>query len=144
MKSDETKSNNQVEVLPEIQLPVLHFDIVEQFALALQNRDKNALEYIISDTMASEDFKDKHTFISNFISYCNTLEKKHEEIYVQTNKGACSNPVCNKGMTGISVSVNTLKNNKQLWTFNIIPEIDSNGKLDMFKCKFLKLDKAEV
>jgi len=71
MKSDETKSNSQVEVLPEIQLPVLHFDIVEQFGLALQNRDKNALEYIISDTMSSEDFKDKQTFISNFISYCN-------------------------------------------------------------------------
>ena len=47
-------------------------------------------------------------------------------------------------MSGITVSVNALTNNKQLWTFNIIPEIDSNGKLDMFKCMFLKLDKAEV
>ena len=34
-------------VLPEIVLPTPYFDVVEQFTLAMQNRDKKALELVL-------------------------------------------------------------------------------------------------
>jgi hypothetical protein len=37
----------QKTVLPEIVLPTPYFDVVEQFTLAMQNRDKKALELVL-------------------------------------------------------------------------------------------------
>lgn len=119
---------------PAVKLPALTFNSTEQLCLALQNRDKNALEYLISDKMKSEFLKDKASFIYNYISYCNTLERKNGKLLVQIFNGACNACYCNIGMKGIAVSVNTIENNKQLWKFNLIIEQMPDGKLELEKC----------
>ncbi len=39
---------------PAVKLPELRFDIAEQLSIALQNRDKDALGFLISDSMISD------------------------------------------------------------------------------------------
>jgi hypothetical protein len=55
---------------PAVKLPELRFNIAEQLSIALQNRDKDALGFLISDSMKSHDLKNKHAFIQNYLSYC--------------------------------------------------------------------------
>lgn len=128
----------------QIQLPNLTFDVVEQLVLALQNRDKQALEFLITDEMKSSTLKDKKGFIEGFIAYCNTLQKKHGTIYVQITKGGCNSSYCNPGKSGFSVSVLTVIDNKQLWHFNLITEVTQNNQVEVWKCFDFKIDISEV
>jgi hypothetical protein len=130
--------------LPEVSLPELGFDMIEQLCLALQNRDKNALEYLIWDKMVSFDLKSKQAFIKNYLSYCKQLERKHGKLFILTLKGACNEKQCNLGKQGINVSVNSLVNNKQLWKFNLLIETSKSGKLDLGKCYDMKLSKKDI
>jgi len=130
--------------LPEVILPELGFDRIEQLCLALQNRDKNALEYLIWDKMVSFDLKSKQAFIKNYLSYCKQLERKHGKLFILTLKGACNKKNCNLGKQGINVSVNSLVNNKQLWKFNLLIETTKSGKLDLGKCYDMKLSKKDI
>ncbi len=130
--------------LPEVSLPELGFDRIEQLCLALQNRDKNALEYLICDKMVSFDLKSKQAFISNYLSYCRQLERRHGKLFILTLKGACNGKQCNLGKQGINVSVNSLVNNKQLWKFNLLIETTKSGKLDLGKCYDMKLSKKDI
>ena len=138
------KTQDNALALPEIILPVINFDLFEQLSFALQNRDKGALEYILSDKLVADDFKDKQDFINKFLSYCKTLEQKHGEIYVQTNSGHCDWKPCQYGKKGIAVSVHSLKRNKQLWNFNLITKFDDTQKISMLKCWCFKVDKANT
>lgn len=128
---------------PEVRLPELRFNITEQLSLALQNRDKEALEFLISDNMKSDFLKDKMSFIQNFLKYCKTLERKHGKILVQTFNGACNASYCSLGRKGITVSVNTLKNNKQIWKFNLIIDEMPDGKIDLGKCFNFKVKRED-
>jgi hypothetical protein len=130
--------------LPEVILPELGFDRIEQLCLALQNRDKNALEYLIWDKMVSFDLKSKQAFIKNYLSYCKQLERKHGKLFILTLKGACNGKHCHLGKQGINVSVNSLVNNKQLWKFNLLIETSKSGKLDLGKCYDMKLSKKDI
>ena len=132
------------EELQEVKLPSLDFDIFEQFSLAIQNRDRNALEYLISDKLDSDGFKDKQDFIDKYLGHCKVLEKKHGQIYVQTHKGSCGGGYCIKGKPGIGVSVNSIVDNKPLWNFNVKTGIDDAHKIDFCKCYFFVINKAEV
>jgi hypothetical protein len=129
---------------PQVKLPELRFNITEQLSLAFQNRDKLALEFLISDSMKSYDLKNKHTFIQNYLSYCKTLERKHGKIIVQTLNGACNAGYCNLGRKGITVSVNSMINNKQVWKFNLIWDLDGEGKVDLCKCLNMKVKREDV
>lgn len=128
----------------QIQLPHLTFDVVEQLVLALQNRDKQALEFLITDDMKSSTLKDKNGFIEGFITYCNALQKKHGAIYVQTTKGGCNSSYCNPGKSGFSVSVHAVIDNKQLWHFNVLTEVTQNNQVEVWKCFDFKIDISEV
>jgi hypothetical protein len=129
---------------PAVKLPELRFDIAEQLSIALQNRDKDALVFLISDSMISDDLKNKHAFIQNYLSYCKTLERKHGKIIVQTFNGACNVGYCRLGKKGVTVSVNTQQNNKQVWKFNLIWDLDKNGKVDLGKCLNMKVKREDV
>jgi hypothetical protein len=129
---------------PQVKLPELRFNITEQLSLAFQNRDKLALEFLISDSMKSNDLKSKHTFIQNYLSYCKTLERKHGKIIVQTLNGACNAGYCNLGRKGITVSVNSMINNKQVWKFNLIWDLDREGKVDLCKCLNMKVKREDI
>lgn len=147
MKSQENALqlfDKSTELLQEVHLPSFDFDIFEQFSLALQNRDKNAMEFLISDKMVADDFKDKQDFINKYLNHCNKLEGKYGKIYVQTHKGSCGGGYCLKGRPGFAVSVHSVFQNKQLWNFNIITELDDTEKIDMCKCWFFKVNKAEI
>jgi hypothetical protein len=129
---------------PQVKLPELRFNIAEQLSLAFQNRDKLALEFLISDSMKSNDLKDKDIFIKNYLAYCKTLERKHGKIIVQTLNGACNAGYCNLGRKGITVSVNSMINNKQVWKFNLIWDLDGEGKVDLCKCLNMKVKREDV
>jgi len=131
-------------VLPEIVLPTPYFDVVEQFTLAMHNRDKKALEFLISKKQTSMNLKDKKSFIKNYLSYCNFLEKKYGEIYVQSYKGACADKKCNFESRGVSFSIHSLRMNKQLWRFNIIVDFDADNCIELEQCFDFKLTKTEV
>lgn len=131
-------------VLPEIVLPTPYFDVVEQFTLAMQNRDKKALEFLISNKQASMNLKDKKSFINNYLNYCNTLEQKYGEIYVQSFKGASAGKKCNIDSKGVSFSIHALRMNKQLWRFNILVYFDANNCIELEQCFDFKLTKTEV
>jgi hypothetical protein len=133
-----------IQELPELKLPELGFDMIEQLCLALQNRDKNALAFVIWDKMDSSDLKSKQAFISNYLSYCKQLERKHGKVFVLTLKGACNGKHCHLGKQGINVSVNSLVNNKQLWKFNLLIVPTKSGKLNLGKCYDMKLSKKDI
>ncbi len=128
----------------KVQLPNLRFDSTEQLNLALQNRDKAALEFLITDQMVSSVLKDKNTFIKNYLGYCKTLERKHGNIIVQILNGVCNGKMCSYGSKGITVSVNTQRNNKQVWKFNLIIEANSNGQLDLGQCINMKVRREDI
>jgi hypothetical protein len=140
MKTTQTQSKPST----PIQLPQLTFDVVEQLVLAIQNRDERALEFLITDEMKSDTLKDKKGFIEGFISYCNTLQKKHVAIYVHTTKGGCNSSYCNPGKTGFSVSVHAVIDNKQLWHFNLITEVTPYNQVEVWKCFDFKINRCEV
>jgi hypothetical protein len=129
---------------PEVRLPELRFNVTEQLSLAFQNRDKLALEFLISDNMKSDDLKNKHIFIKNYLTYCKTLERKHGKIIVQTLNGACNAGYCRLGKKGITVSVNSMINNKQVWKFNLIWDLDKDGKVDLGKCLNMKVKREDI
>ena len=129
---------------PEVRLPELRFNITEQLSLALQNRDKAALEFLISEKMESDTLKDKSAFIKNYLTYCKTLERKHGKIIVQIFNGVCGAKYCNLSHKGITVSVNTQRNNKQVWKFNLLIESLPDGKLDLGKCFDMKVKREDI
>jgi hypothetical protein len=141
---EELPISKTIQELPEVKLPELGFDMTEQLCLALQNRDKNALAFVIEDKMDSIDLKSKQSFISNYLSYCKQLERKHGKLFILTIKGACNGKHCHFGKQGINVSVNSLVNNKQLWKFNLLIVPTKSGKLNLGKCYDMKLSKKDI
>lgn len=138
------ESNGKIIKAPAVALPTLRFDSTEQLSLALQNRDKAALEFLITDQMVSSVLKDKKAFIKNYLGYCKTLERKHGKVIVQILNGVCNGKMCSYGSKGITVSVNTQRNNKQVWKFNLIIEANSNGQLDLGQCINMKVRREDI
>ncbi len=132
--------------LPPIELPSAKFDIIEQFALALQNRDAIGMKQMLAEKLDGLAFKTPDEFISKFTGYCDKMEKKHKGIFVQTVPGKCGlYKECLFGKRGLGVSVSTIKGNKLLWRFNLIFHIPYNGfRLDMRRCANFVVQHEEV
>ena len=119
-------TENTADLIPYT-LPELCFNNEEQFMLALQSRDHQALQLLLSKQMNDDALKTKDKFIANYMAHCNALEKKHGELIIQTLKGKCTSTFCpNRNLNGISVSVHAAKCNKQLWVFDLIMDTGSD------------------
>jgi hypothetical protein len=133
--------------LPPIALPSTKFDIIEQFALALQNRDAIGMKQMLVEKLDDFDLRTADEFISKFIGYCNKMEKKYKGIYVQTVPGFCSryNRSCDFGKHGLGVTVSAINRNKLLWRFNIVFRDLNNGlSLNMRRCGYFVVHSEEV
>ena len=126
-------------------IPEIHYDSLQQLSFALQNRDENALQFLLSDEINDDFLKSKQDFIQRYLKYCNILEKKHGAIYIQIQKGKCTSYICpNRKKVGLSVTVNTVTGNKHLWVFNVAVDKDSHDCLDMARCIEFSVCKEHV
>jgi len=120
------------------------FDIHSQFELAIQQRDRQALNYLLSDIQVTYHWKSKTDFINKYVGWCEKAEKKHK-IFVTTHRGHCRQGGCGlNSCGGITVSVNTVFNNKPLWQFNLLYKLDKAGKIIMRRCKYFDVDTTQV
>jgi hypothetical protein len=134
-------TEKRAELIPYT-LPKLHFNNEEQFMLALQRRDQQALHLLLSKQMNDDALKTKDKFIANYLAHCNALEKKHGELIIQTIKGKCASTFCpNRYLNGISVSVHAAKHNKQLWVFDLIMDTDKDNCIELCRCYEMKVCK---
>ena len=140
---------NQLELildreLKPITLPATNFDLVEQFAYALQNRDAIGLGQLMDDADSHSRWGDKKGFISKFIGFCNRMDEKHKGVYVHTVPGQCGSRFCNKGERGLGVSVNTIRDNKLLWRFNLVFAETKRETLLTWLCQQFEVKNEEI
>jgi hypothetical protein len=134
----------EIQSLPSVALPSTNFEIMEQLAIALQNRDEIGLRQLIDDSEVSEDFGGKDKFVSKFINYCNKMDKKHKGVYVHTVPGSCQSKHCNGGRPGLGVTLNTIRGNKLLWKFNIIAREVSDFRVKIQLCIGFAVNHKEI
>ena len=140
---------NQLELildreLKPIALPTTNFDLVEQFAYALQNRDAIGLDQLIDDADRHSTWGDKKGFISKFIGFCDRMDEKYQGVYVHTVPGQCGRGTCNRGTSGLGVTVNSIKNNKLLWQFNLVFTQTKRETLLVWLCKQFEVKSEEI
>lgn len=143
MKQQQLELEIGLELKP-ITLPDTHFDLVEQFAFALQNRDAIGLGQLIDDADRHEKWGNKNGFISKFIGFCNRMDKKYQGVYVHTVPGKCARGACNRGTSGLGVTVNTIKNNKLLWRFNLVFTQTKRDTLGLWLCQQFEVKNEEI
>lgn len=142
MKEEQVKIPSRTE-LKEIELPDTKLDLIEQFALAIQNRDAIGLEQLINKKDLPY-WLERDTFTKDFTGYCDKMDKKHGGVYVQTVPGMCGTECCFRGNAGLGVSVNTIKDNKLLWRFNLMLKERPDDTLDIWLCKEFLIKHDEI
>jgi hypothetical protein len=121
------------------------YNVIEQFSLAIQQRDQRGLEFLLSDTQDSDYWKSKKDFISKYLNHCKKLERKHKQIFVTLIAGDCRGNRCGfAGCGGFTVSVNRMVNNKSLWNFNLLYRLDNEGKIILRRCAEFLVDNAQI
>ncbi|MFN8317775.1 MAG: hypothetical protein U0T32_15100 [Chitinophagales bacterium] len=133
-----------VESLPPITLPDTTFDIVEQFALALQNRDSIGMRQLIDSKDQNPSWGGRQAFINKFLGFCERMDKKYDGVFVQTVPGECCRSTCNIGARGLGVSVSTIKQNKLLWRFNLVTRQTQHETLELWLCKEFKVNHEDI
>lgn len=144
LKNQQLKMSFDSKLSPEVKLPSTNFDLIEQLAIALQNRDERTLRQLIYVCNLPYSTDIGKTFVSDFIIYCNKMDKKYNGVYVHTVPGCCVVKWCNKGVNGLGVSLNTTLKNKTLWKFNIIAKQISELKLEIQLCLNFVVDHEEI
>jgi len=126
-----------------------NLDIYEQLKIALQIRDRQTLNYLLSDLNKAYYWQSKQDFIEKYVSTCERLASK-EQIFITVLKGGCKagknglNTCGFSSNTGMSVSVNTVCNNKPLWQFNLLYDLDNQGKIILKKCNVFDISTKEI
>ncbi len=143
MEKQQLELGLDIEVKPII-LPDTRLDLVEQFAFALQNRDAIGLSQLIDDNDTHSKWGNKLGFINKFMGFCNRMEKKYGSIYVHTVPGQCGRERCNRGTSGLGVTVNTINDNKLLWKFNLVFKESKRETLHVWLCKQFEVKSEEI
>jgi hypothetical protein len=143
MKQRQLEFGTEKKVLPPIVLPDTHLDLVEQFSLALQNRDAIGLRQLIDKKWKHAIMGDREGFISKFIGYCDRMDKKYNGIYVHTVPGTCGRSNCGRGR-GLGVTVNSIADNKHLWRFNLVVGETQKDTVQLWLCKEFKVSSEEI
>lgn len=125
----------RVTELSPIVLPDTKLDLIEQFAIALQNRDRIGLNQLIAEKYTNKAWGTKQDFINKFLSYCDHSEQKYGTVYINTVPGECVRHTCQLGCNGLGVTVCTVADNKLLWSFNLVARQTPDQTLVLWKCK---------
>jgi hypothetical protein len=131
-------------VLEEIRLPSTKLDLIEQFALALQARDARGLRQLIDKHDKHDKWGGREGFIKKFLSFCTKMDNKYSGVYVHTVPGQCGRGTCNAGYGGLGVTVNTIKQNRVLWRFNLVFKETRNEALSIWLCKQFEVKYEEI
>lgn len=143
MKEEHLELGLDIELKP-IELPDTYFDYVEQFAFALQNRDAIGLRQMIDKDARNTNWGSREDFIQKFTGFCDRMEKKHGSIYVHTVPGQCGRERCNRGASGLGVTVNTINDNKLLWKFNLVFEETIQNTVALRLCQQFEVKSDEI
>ena len=126
------------------------FGLLEQFILAMQTRDKDALMLLMSDYTDSKFWKSKEDFIDSYLQTCNKIESKGP-IFITILKGKCLADTDGKfnfsklgSQMGLAVSVNSVRNNKQQWNFNLLYCREHRRKVIVKRCTRFEVDVNEL
>ncbi len=130
--------------LEPVSLPDTHFDLIEQFAYALQNRDAIGLDQLMDEDDNHSRWGDKKGFITKFVGFCNRMDGKYKGVYVHTVPGQCGNGFCNRGASGLGVTVNTINDNKLLWRFNLVFAETKRETLLTWLCQQFEVKNEEI
>lgn len=138
-----------LELIPELELqpitlPDTKLDLVEQFSFALHNRDAIGLRQLIDKDDRHERWGNREGFIKKFVGFCNRMDKKHKGIYVHTVPGQCGRGYCNRGTRGLGVTVNTVRENKILWRFNLVFTETKLETLKLWLCQQFEVKHEEI
>ena len=142
-KKPTAKRKNRVDFDPLKTLSA-DFDIHAQFALAIQQRDRQILDFLLSEEQDSFYWKSKSDFINKYCGCCDKLAQKRK-IFVTTLKGGCDKDGCGfNHCGGITVSANRVCNNGVLWQFNLVYNLDKKGKIRLRRCRYFEVDTTQV
>lgn len=143
MKEEQLELKLGIELKPII-LPETNFDLVEQLAFALQNRDAIGLRQLIDKDARNSHWGSREDFIHKFTGFCERMEQKHGSIYVHTVPGQCGRERCIRGASGLGVTVNTINDNKQLWRFNLVFEETQRNTVIVRLCQQFEVKSDEI
>ena len=113
----------------------LRLDLYKQFALAIRERDKQVLHFLLSDNQESKDWESKQDFIDKYLKCCTKFESE-QKIIITTQEGFGFDNGSQRGFyIGIAVIVDSAATKERLWRFDLVFGLDNIGKLKVNKCK---------
>lgn len=143
MKEEQLAQGLDIKFKP-ITLPETSFDLVEQLAFALQNRDAIGLRQLIDKDAHNSNWGSREDFIQKFTGFCDRMEQRHSSIYVHTVPGQCGRERCSRGANGLGVTVNTINDNKLLWRFNLVFDKTQRNTVMVRLCQQFEVKSDEI
>ena len=106
------------------------------FLHALEQRDKDALEFLMAKEQDCPHWKTKQEFIDKFIGTCSKLEVK-QPIFLEVLRGiSFEKENFHAGKPGISIEVKSVAKNTRLWKFNVTYHLDKEKKIHLYKINY--------
>ena len=103
---------------------------------ALQNRDKEALEFLLANKQDCPHWETKYEFIEQFIGCCDKLERK-QPIYLEVLCGVNLQRNTEYWLwCSVGVTVKTIADNKTLWNFALAYRFDALKKITLRKTQY--------
>ena len=106
------------------------------FIYAIQNRDKEALEFLLADKQDCPHWETKHEFIEQFIGCCYKLERKQPinlDVLCGVNLQRNSEYMF---WYSVGVEVKSVADNKILWNFALAYSLDALKKIILRKTQY--------
>ncbi len=110
------------------------YDGFKQFALALRQRDRQVLNFLLSDRQESKHWETKQEFVDKYLECCNRFESEGE-IVISTHEGMGRQkniPVIS--FSALEVVVDSAQEGNRLWRFTLILSTDDLREIRITQC----------
>ncbi len=122
--------------VPELPLRLrIRYDLYKQLALAIRQRDRQVLNFLLSDRQESKHWETKQEFVDKYLECCNRFESE-EGIVITTHSGiGRQNTIPIPSFSALEVVVDSAQEGNRLWRFTLILSTDDIGKIRITKCQ---------
>ena len=102
------------------------------FLHALEQRDREVLEFLLAEKQDCSHWKSKLEFIEIFLSTCNKLEAK-QPIFLKILLGISVDKNIHITRSAVSLEVKSITKNRPLWEFKLAYHLDDKKKITLQK-----------
>jgi len=107
--------------------------LYKEFATALQHRDKRLLNFLLSDKQESKHWTTKQDFIDKYLNACKKMESR-QPITITVHRGIGRHANLS-WQYGVCVIVDSTKDKKRLWKFDLVFCLDEFSKVKISKVR---------